>query len=348
MSTRSSARGLALAQRVARPVAAFSATEQISDLLTRPERVFYHGLRANVAAQARPDEQAIAEYKRKWYQRNRERLLAQQREYRERNREQISAQRAAAYRRDPERIQERQRRWRTANPAHVSALRRAGYQRNRETILRTQRAAYALNRERRRAQSAAYREQNRERVLAWQRAYNARNREEVNRKNREHARRVYASDPRRREYLRDWEKAHPERIRAYRRATWHKRRGALGDGFTTAEWEALLEKDAYRCAYCGADGATHADHRVPIARGGRNEISNILPSCRRCNRRKGTRTEEEFRALLAAGAWPDHLASSGRGASHSRKASKANGRPRKSTTRVAAGLVPPAASTRSR
>jgi 5-methylcytosine-specific restriction endonuclease McrA len=39
---------------------------------------------------------------------------------------------------------------------------------------------------------------------------------------------------------------------------------------------------------------------VPLCRGGSNEISNILPACRHCNRRKHRKTEEEFRALLAA------------------------------------------------
>jgi 5-methylcytosine-specific restriction endonuclease McrA len=40
------------------------------------------------------------------------------------------------------------------------------------------------------------------------------------------------------------------------------------------------------------------DHRIPLTRGGSNLIDNILPACRRCNRRKGTMTEEEFRGFL--------------------------------------------------
>jgi hypothetical protein len=55
---------------------------------------------------------------------------------------------------------------------------------------------------------------------------------------------------------------------------------------------------AGRCAYCGSNDRIEADHRTPLCRGGLNEISNILPACRHCNRRKHRRTEEEFRALL--------------------------------------------------
>jgi 5-methylcytosine-specific restriction endonuclease McrA len=40
------------------------------------------------------------------------------------------------------------------------------------------------------------------------------------------------------------------------------------------------------------------DHRLPLARGGRHEIENVIPACKSCNSRKHTRTEEEFRAFL--------------------------------------------------
>lgn len=39
------------------------------------------------------------------------------------------------------------------------------------------------------------------------------------------------------------------------------------------------------CVYCGA-AADHADHLVPLARGGMHCISNLVPACASCNRRK--------------------------------------------------------------
>jgi 5-methylcytosine-specific restriction endonuclease McrA len=66
-----------------------------------------------------------------------------------------------------------------------------------------------------------------------------------------------------------------------------------------AEWIALVEAHGNRCACDGAPGPLHTDHRVPLAWGGTNEITNILPACARCNLRKHLMTEEEFRARLA-------------------------------------------------
>jgi hypothetical protein len=40
------------------------------------------------------------------------------------------------------------------------------------------------------------------------------------------------------------------------------------------------------------------DHRIPLSRGGRHEIDNVIPACKPCNSRKHIRTEDEFRAFL--------------------------------------------------
>ena len=74
--------------------------------------------------------------------------------------------------------------------------------------------------------------------------------------------------------------------------------GAAGN-FKLDEWLALLERYAYRCAYCGVGAPLQADHRVPLSRGGTHDIGNILPSCGRCNMRKAAMSETEFRRRLA-------------------------------------------------
>lgn len=83
---------------------------------------------------------------------------------------------------------------------------------------------------------------------------------------------------------------------------WQRRRAwevAAGGRFTADEWRDLLRRHATRCAYCGAQEARQPDHRLALARGGSNSIDNILPSCRRCNQRKHTSSEREFRVRLA-------------------------------------------------
>jgi len=109
----------------------------------------------------------------------------------------------------------------------------------------------------------------------------------------------YARDPKRFQERTD---ASPNRP-AVRRAMHQRRRARIlgaGPSFTAAEWTALVEAHEGRCAYDGAPPPLHADHRLPLERGGTNEIANILPACVRCNLRKHLMNEEEFRARLAA------------------------------------------------
>jgi hypothetical protein len=59
-----------------------------------------------------------------------------------------------------------------------------------------------------------------------------------------------------------------------------------------------LENNDY-CWYCG-NKAEDVDHKVPVSKNGPNEISNLVPSCRRCNNAKGNLTVDEFREFLKA------------------------------------------------
>lgn len=61
---------------------------------------------------------------------------------------------------------------------------------------------------------------------------------------------------------------------------------------------AVLDRDAHRCAYCGARADT-VDHVRPRSRGGAHVWTNVVAACARCNHRKGDR-------LLAELGW--HLA----------------------------------------
>jgi hypothetical protein len=41
------------------------------------------------------------------------------------------------------------------------------------------------------------------------------------------------------------------------------------------------------CALCGQPGADTVDHITPVSRGGTNELANLQPAHRSCNRAKG-------------------------------------------------------------
>lgn len=61
---------------------------------------------------------------------------------------------------------------------------------------------------------------------------------------------------------------------------------AVEHDLTTAQWLAL--RAAWGgCAYCGAaDGPLQRDCVLPISRGGRYTLANVVPACGRCNASK--------------------------------------------------------------
>lgn len=105
-----------------------------------------------------------------------------------------------------------------------------------------------------------------------------------------------------REYRRRWNARYPDKVAAQR-----QRRIGLeleaGPILTPTEWNYLQWLADYRCLCCGAAGRLHADHVVPVSRGGLNHISNRQPLCASCNSRKGTQTidyrDQRFAALIA-------------------------------------------------
>lgn len=74
------------------------------------------------------------------------------------------------------------------------------------------------------------------------------------------------------------------RARAARKRS--RRVAASGSDLTDAEWFRILDAWAC-CAYCGADGvALQKDCVLPISRGGRYTLDNVVPACRSCNASK--------------------------------------------------------------
>lgn len=67
---------------------------------------------------------------------------------------------------------------------------------------------------------------------------------------------------------------------------------------------ALLYKYGCQCAYCGKEfdieqcSRLVVEHKVPVSRGGSNDLSNLTLSCRPCNSKKGTKTLIEYREYL--------------------------------------------------
>lgn len=67
------------------------------------------------------------------------------------------------------------------------------------------------------------------------------------------------------------------------------------DSLNPAVRAYILERDGYRCAYCETtEGPFEADHIVPVARGGGDDLENLTCACRSCNRSKGAKLISEW------------------------------------------------------
>lgn len=79
----------------------------------------------------------------------------------------------------------------------------------------------------------------------------------------------------------------PPRKRAATYARRRKQRlGKVENDLTAPQWAAV--KEAWSgCAYCGApEEALQKDCVLPLSRGGRYTIDNVVPACRSCNASK--------------------------------------------------------------
>lgn len=71
---------------------------------------------------------------------------------------------------------------------------------------------------------------------------------------------------------------------------------------TLQEGLKILERDGYRCRYCGLDGAASfenalvmtVDFIVPRARKGKKDPNNLVACCWACNTIKGKRVYKDF------------------------------------------------------
>lgn len=53
-----------------------------------------------------------------------------------------------------------------------------------------------------------------------------------------------------------------------------------------------------KCYYCTINVVRginlHIDHVQPLSKGGKHNLENLVPACKTCNLKKGTKTKEEF------------------------------------------------------
>jgi 5-methylcytosine-specific restriction endonuclease McrA len=82
------------------------------------------------------------------------------------------------------------------------------------------------------------------------------------------------------------------------RNNWRARQLALPADLTVEQWIEVLEQSNGYCYHCHTfigEQALVLDHLIPLALGGGTTLSNVVPTCQRCNADKRGRTVEQWR-----------------------------------------------------
>jgi 5-methylcytosine-specific restriction endonuclease McrA len=105
---------------------------------------------------------------------------------------------------------------------------------------------------------------------------------------------------RRLECSRDWAARNKDKVRSIKAAYKARRRQQEQGGDSTATIHAWEKQAAKVCHWCGVKchKLYHIDHYVPLAKGGKHEVRNLVIACRKCNLRKSARDPYEFAAAM--------------------------------------------------
>lgn len=183
--------------------------------------------------------------------------------------------------RTPERTRLRAKLW-----ARSKALRVPGYANQRrldniEKFRAYEKQYREKNREKLRLYFLDYCRSHPERSAAWTKAHKA-----------------YRS-----EYMKRYYQEHKQQWGAYTDAYKARKAGAggsyTGGSYTSYDVENLLVEQNGRCVYCLTELVRyHADHIIPLTRGGTSYIKNMQLLCPSCNMRKKNKLPEEYAQYL--------------------------------------------------
>ena len=76
----------------------------------------------------------------------------------------------------------------------------------------------------------------------------------------------------------------------------HRRRSnKMNNGYFKIYKKELLKIYNSPCFYCGSNEKIEADHIIPISRGGRHSIGNLISACKHCNGSKHNKLLVEWK-----------------------------------------------------
>jgi 5-methylcytosine-specific restriction endonuclease McrA len=131
-----------------------------------------------------------------------------------------------------------------------------------------------------------YYEANRDEILERRRVWREENKLAVYRSNHKHYAENREAEKARMKAYRQTERGRLvlRILNARRRA---RKKGARIEAYGASELEARFAIFGWKCAYCGGTESLTIDHVHPLAKGGVDSPTNIVPACRSCNYSKG-------------------------------------------------------------
>jgi len=163
------------------------------------------------------------------------------------------------------------------------------YQRNRDKILE---------------QKTVYYQQNIERLAEYKKTYYEQNGKKLNAQKRE----MYAVDSEAKKARnRNWARNNREKLNAYyrkyaaekphiiRKKRLKRRIRMMDNGVFEVSKRDIKKLLSNKCVFCGKSGNITIDHVIPLARGGRHSVGNLMALCWSCNASKQDKTFMEFR-----------------------------------------------------
>ena len=193
-------------------------------------------------------------------------------------------QRRKHYEANREKENEYCRQYKKANKERMRELWVVWYQKNREYVL-----------ERAKLRREANPEVFRERERKWEKANPEKAREKV--------RRWREANP---DYFKKWKQTNRQKNNIYTHNRRARIRGNVGNLPYNAE-SILFEQQEGHCYLCGKplflrfDDPISIEHKVPVSRGGYNDISNVALAHLSCNLKKQTKTDKEYLEELKNG-----------------------------------------------
>lgn len=179
------------------------------------------------------------------------------------------------YHKNKKRKQRYNKKWRERNKGYSTRWRRANLEKFEKARRRYRQKKSVREHERKCARE--WYVKNRERRMQYDREYREENK------------------TKRYSYHKKWVDLNRDKISVFNQKRRARKKNA--DGEFSARDYAALKKYYDRCVYCGKEGKLSVDHVMPLAKGGKHELSNMVLACRSCNSSKGGKTLEEWFSL---------------------------------------------------